>query len=176
VIEDLREPQLCTPAAGSILEKAGKVSEDLGWGRRTISSAAHCCPLTLTHPLLASTPAHPFPVAPPPIPSSGGLKHKQAPVFTSCHSGSRQARNWNQDCLDWGLDRTGRSHAQQGIQGTLSEQAGVATGSGGATWGWDNHMTHPERTPWKSQNLAPDFIEKEIRAQTAGGLSTFRQD
>lgn len=104
-----------------------------GWGRRIIYSSAPPSVLSC-HPLPTSTP---FPVLPPP-PSPGCLKHKQTPVFTSCHSGFRQAGNRNQDCLDWGLDRTGRSHAQQGVQDTFSGQAEAATGSRGAAWGWNN--------------------------------------
>lgn len=98
-----------------------------GGGKDHLFSSTPFYPLPLAHPLLASPPPTHFPACPPP-PSPGCLKHKQAPVFTSCHSGSRQAGNRNQDCLDWGLDRTGRSHAQHGGQDTLPGQAGAAQG------------------------------------------------
>lgn len=117
----------------------------LGWKEHLFSSPPPLSvPCPLPTPSQPSPLPTPFPVLPPLRP--GCLKHKQAPVFTSCHSGSRQAGNRNQDCLDWGLDRTGRSHAQQGAQDMVSGQAGVTTGSAEATWGWDTPVTESSYT------------------------------
>lgn len=121
--ESLGDSQPCSPADELQLEGPGGP-------RAGIEEPSH-----QQHPLLSSASCPPSSNLPPcPLcsqcpPSPGCLKHKQAPVFTSCHSGSRQAGNRNQDCLDWGLDRIGRSHARHGAPGAFSGQAGAGTGS-----------------------------------------------
>lgn len=154
--ESLGDSQLFTPA-----------SEQTG-GHRGHGAGVEGASLQVPPTLLSSASCPPPPCPPlsqcPHPPSTACLKHKQAPVFTSCHSGSRQAGNRNQDCLDWGLDRTGRSHALQRVQGVFSERAGVATGSGRATCGRDSPTTGGCLGNHKAQLL---ILEKmEIKPQT----------